>query len=69
VEWDQSITFSNPSSIGTLLQPINLYDGMACQKNLSTFYRLNGTNSSFTYILPDLISDITQATVEFWFKR
>lgn len=33
LDWDSTVTFSNPSPIGTLTQGFSLYDGMACQQN------------------------------------
>jgi hypothetical protein len=67
VEWDDTYTFARPSLLGTLRQNETLYDGLACYKPISLSYRANSTASSMQANMT-LASNMTQATVEFWFK-
>lgn len=57
-----------PSSLGTLAQNAQLYDGLACNdKNM--IYTFSTTNSYIGYNLTALKDDLYEATVEFWLRR
>ena len=69
VEWDDTNNYSTPGTYGFLSQSMNPYDGIGCRE-VKRAYRLDSANSNVTIEIPELMqSYISEATIEFWFKR
>ena len=70
IEWEDGLTYDQDkvSYVGTMNQSQSLFDGVACNDGNYSVYA-SGQDSYISQQIGNFIEDITELTVELWFKR